>query len=333
MGMNRRLRGTLSGVVLSLILAACASGKLSSPERVKSTADEELPEELQIFSVKDLDVEPSPTPTPTPAPTPEADLGKRTRKRDRIAARPEFRIPNRRPARDPIGLDEKHVFEITYFGMPAGDFTMEVLPFKMINGRKAYDVRGTAVSSSMFSLFYRINDSVETLFDYEGLYSHRFRIVLDESLQTRDSLELNDPEKKRTFFWNRWNHKHKGYVETKDFFPIEPFAQDSLSALYYIRTLPLSKGTEYTFPIVSEGKTLEAVIVVVGNEVMSSPLGRISTLRIKLNTKYQGILQQQGDSFLWVTDDDRRFIVRLEAKVKIGSVVAALKKLEKGTIP
>ena len=100
-------------------------------------------------------------------------------------------------------MGERHVFEITYFGMVAGDFTLDVLPHKRINGRQVYHVRGHALSSNLFSLFYRIDDIVETYFDYEGLFSHRFHLKLDETKQTRDSLELNDSEKKQTFFWNR----------------------------------------------------------------------------------------------------------------------------------
>jgi hypothetical protein len=45
------------------------------------------------------------------------------------------------------------------------------------------------------------------------------------------------------------------------------------------------------------------------------------------------VLEKKGDSFMWLTDDDRRFLVRLEAKVKIGSVVAELKQIELGTAP
>ena len=247
---------------------------------------------------------------------------------------PKIIYPSRRPVKDPIWLGEKQILEISYFGVSGGDFVLEVLPaFKAINNRKVYQIRGTAISSKLFSMFYRLNDVIESFLDYDSLFSHRFHIVLDETKQARDSLELYDPEKKQTFYWNRWNRFEKGYTETKEWAPIAPMSQDTMSALFYLRTIPLPEGSVVTVPIVSEGKSWEAVVTVVRREMMDTPIGRIRTVVVKPEMKFQGILKKQGDSFLWLTDDSRRFLVRMEAKVKIGTVIAALKRVEAGTEP
>lgn len=308
----------------------------------------ELPKELQEkFEVREI----SPGSKPAEEVAPKAELtappalkkvpskGKKEASKlsvnpaPEVAQMPVIQFPSRRPSKEPIWLSERLVYEVTYFGMSAGDFTLEVLPYKMVGDRKVYHIRGNAVSSKVFSLFYRLNDMVETFIDYDGLFSHRFHIELDETKQTRDSLELYDSEKLQTYYWNRWQRKDHPFVETKEFFPIQPFPQDSLSALYFLRTVPLPEGGMVTFPVVSEGKTWDAEISVVRREVLNTPLGRVQTVVLKPETKYQGILQKRGDSFLWMTDDDRRLLVRLEAKVKIGSVVATLKKVELGVPP
>ena len=51
-----------------------------------------------------------------------------------------------------------------------------------------------------------------------------------------------------------------------------------------------------------------------------SPLGKVRAVVVKPETKYQGVLQKRGDSFLWLSGDERRFPLRLEAKVKIGAI-------------
>ncbi len=312
----------------------------------------ELPQDMQDkFEVKEaVEATPSPSPVAVPSPSPApTKKGKQKQKAEAAksaadqkvspspsaspVAKAPIKYPSRRPVKDPIWIGEKLTYEITYFGLAAGDFTLEVLPHKEINGRKVYHVKGTAVSSKVFSLFYRLNDWIETFFDYDGLFSHRFRVVLDESKQTRDSLELYDSEKAQTFYWNKWNHHKKGYTETKNFFPMTPFSQDSLSAMYYLRTLPLIQGQEYVFPVISEGKTWDAVCKVVRKENLETPIGKIRTIVVKPETKYQGILQKRGDSYVWFTDDERRLLVRLEAKVRIGTVVADLKKVEYGEAP
>ncbi len=241
-----------------------------------------------------------------------------------------FVYPKRRPSRDPIWVGERLRYSISYFGVEAGEFVLQVLPFKQIAQRKVYHIRGKALTSPVFGLFYRLNDEVESFIDYEGIFSHRFHILLDETKQVRNSLELNDSEKGQTYFYNRWNHKISGYKESKEFAPVPPFAQDSLSALYYVRTVPLTLGESFSFPVISEAKTVEATCTVLRREKMRTPLGRIDTIVIQPEMKYQGILKKNGDSYLWLSDDERRIPVRLEAKVRIGSVVASLKQVELG---
>ena len=327
--MDRRI--CFPGVICLLaLLGGLSEGCVSSPiKRPDATSElpQEFPAELKDkFEIKEINqVDKKPI-----------QVGKRQARKRRTlaAAAAPFQYPVRRGEKTPIWVYERLVFGIHYLGISAGDFTLEVLPFKKIDGRKVYHIRGNAVTSALSSLIYRVNDSVESFFDFDGLFSHRFHVVLDETKQTRDSLELNDSEKKQTYYWSRWNHKVSGYKETKELSPIEPFSQDSLSALYYARTVPLTEvGTTFTFPVISEGKSWDAVCTFVRREVLSTPMGKVSTVVIRPEMKYQGILKKAGDSFLWLTDDDRRLPVRLEAKVRIGTVSARLKEVTLGHPP
>lgn len=359
--LSSRFRFSLCAGILTLV-SGCAGGTLKSVSG-DSRLPKELPKEMiEKFEVKEVSsMSPSSDPATAPSARPlsnstapgDAGSGVGVLKTNRPAVYPRkpktsgskerkplvtaavaaFAYPSKRPVADPMWLGEQHVFSITYFGMAAGELTLDVLPYKELNSRKAYHVRGTAVSSKVFSLFYRLNDTVETFMDYDGLFSHRFHLLLDESKQTRDSLELNDSEKGETYYWNRWNHVERGLTETQEFKPMTPFSQDSLSALMYLRFVPLPDGAVINIPVMSEGRGWEAVVTVLRREVIQTPLGSVRTVVVKPETKYQGVLKKSGDSFLWLTDDDRRFIVRLEAKVKIGTVVATLKEVKKGTPP
>ncbi len=328
---------TVLTCVALLAAAACAGGTLGRIGPDNPELPKEIPtDQKERFEVKDAVAtapSPAPSPTPSPSPTPKPKKGRKKPAVQPSPAPETVAYPSRRSSKNPIWVAEKAVYAITYFGMEAGIFTLETLPYKAIDNRKVWHVRGTAESSKVFNLFYRINDVVETFIDYDGMFSHRFHLLLDETKQSRDSLELFDSVKAQTFYWNRWNHKEKGYSETKEFQPITRFPQDSLSALFYMRSVPLPTGATITFPVVSEGKTWEAVVTVVRREMLQTPLGRIQTVVLKPETKYQGVLQKRGDSFIWLTDDDRRHLIRLEAKVKIGTVAAELKRLEAGTPP
>lgn len=340
----------MSSIALAMV-AACASHPFV---KISETADlpHEVSKDMQDkFEVRDVGADRRATPSESPSPLSLVQGKPSKKKRGKtdpkavlvvagppvapspVPVAPAFVFPSRRPPRDPIWVGEQQVFDITYLGMSAGELTLTSLPRKEIAGRKVYHLKGTALSSKVFSLFYRLNDTVESYWDYEGLFSHRFHVLIDESKQSRDGLELNDSEKGQTFYWNRWNHKERGYSETKEFGPIPSFPQDSLSALYYLRMLPLPEGSVVTFPVASEGKYWEGVVTVLRREVIDSPMGPVKTVVVKPETRFQGVLQKKGDSYIWLTDDDRRYIVRLEAKVRIGTVNVKLKKVEPGTAP
>ena len=337
-----RLAGFMGVVVfLGIQLGGCAASslkRLGEPAEIPA----EMAQDLAHFEVKEesaVGSSPSVSASPTPVAAasarvaqPQSQQSQRAEKKQ-IKNKAGFAYPNRRPPSEPIYLGERVSYDITYLGMTAGEFSVSVEPFKEINNRKVYHIKGSAKSSKVFSMFYKLDDTIESFIDYEGIFPHRFQILLDESKQKRNSLELFDSEKGRTFFWNRWDHHKRGYTEVKDFFPMQAFSQDSLSSLYFLRTVPLPTGSVTTFPVISEGKNWEAVVTVVRREEINTPMGRLKTIVLKPETKYQGILKKQGDSFIWLTDDERRFMVRLEAKVKIGSIVAKLKSIEPGIAP
>lgn len=343
----RALLIALSVGAVAGISAGCAGGQLAKLWN-SDDAPKELPKDLQEkFEVKEAPPEATAAPVSVADPKTSVVAGAPAKKKiarkgrkgkgavvpASLAPKAPFAYPNRRPPKDPFWVDELQVFDISYFGVSAGEFSLSVQPHKTINNRKVYHFKGTAVSSKVFSLFYRLNDVVETYVDFEGLFSHRFHLELDESKQTRDVLELSDSEKGEAFYWNRWNRPDQPYIESKEYFAITPFSQDSLSALFFLRAQPLNDGDVVTFPVINEGKTWEAVVTVEGREEMDTVLGRIRVIRLRPEHKYQGVLKRQGDSFIWLSDDDRRFLVKLDAKVKIGSVLAKLKRLNAGVSP
>lgn len=358
---------SIVALTTSLFLSVgCAGGFFS---KIDKTTD--LPKELSAdvkdkFEVKDLSQLPSKPATPAPTPaagvtpvaktpatgeakaqlladakplTKELKKKKKHKHKQEVASSPApasvepFVYPSRRPAKDPIWIGEKLTYEVTYLGIPAGTFTLEALPYKSVGDRKVYHIIAKARNSAVFGLMYKLEDYVETFIDYDGFFSHRFHLHQDETKQVRDSLELYDSEKKQSYWWNRWDRKERGYSENKDFYPMEPFPQDTLSSLYYLRVVPLPPGGQVSFPVMSEGKPLTAYITVVGREELDTAAGVLKTVKVKPEAATRGVLERKGDSYMWLTDDDRRFLVKIEAKVKIGYVVAELKKIELGTAP
>jgi hypothetical protein len=179
-------------------------------------------------------------------------------------------------------------------------------------------------------MFYRLNDTIESFFDYENLYSHRFHMLLDESKQSRNKVELYDSEAKKAFMWDRISLADQPFREVKQYFDMDPYPQDFISTLYYIRMIPLETGKIYDFNIMSDGKASRTAVYVERREKLNTIFGEVDAIVIRPEPNFTGVLRRDGDSFMWLTDDDRKILLKVEAKVKVGKILGVLEKAEFG---
>lgn len=327
----------------SLFTVSCATQSLDRPKTIDEST--ELPPELQKLKVE-TDIKEAPPPVaavpPKKAKKRKIKKGATTTTGKDLTPSPEptpsptgpqfgFKIKNRRrDTRDPFPVGETHIWNVGYLGFSAGTAIAKIESHKYINNRKVYHLHGTAKSSSIMNLFYSLDDIVESFIDFEGFFTHRFHMILDETKQKRDSIEIHNIENMSVFWWSRLNHAEKGFIEKKETHPITPYTQDMFSALFYLRTLHLHDGKVAKFPIAVEGKELEAEVEVVRHEECHTVVGKRRCAVLKPETKLQGVLQKTADNFIWITDDDQRLIVKIEANVKIGSIAVTLEKYEPG---
>lgn len=122
-------------------------------------------------------------------------------------------------------------------------------------------------------------------------------------------------------------------VEKKGFEELSPFSQDALSAVYYARTFAMNDGDVIKYPMTSGGRQFETEITVLGREEVSTKMGYMRSIKTKVITKFQNVLQQKGDAFMWFSDDDRKILLRFEAKVRIGWVAGIVRQIDYGLSP
>ncbi len=235
-------------------------------------------------------------------------------------------LPNRWSMTPFFKVGEHYSFDITYFGATAGIMEMDILPNVTVNGRDCYHVQARARTAPVFDLFYRLNDVAESYLDSSALLSHKFSLKLDESLQQREVLELYDQKAKKVYFWSKLDHKKKGKSQEQFESPISEFTQDSISAFYYLRTLPLEVGKVYPFPLVLNGRLTNVQVTVVRKEELNTKIGTFPTIVVKPEAVIEGVLKSAGDSFIWISDDAERRILKIDAKIKVGKVIGYLRE-------
>ena len=109
---------------------------------------------------------------------------------------------------------------------------------------------------------------------------------------------------------------------------LPPCVQDPLAALYSYRALPLAKGHEKILTVGNNDKALEVRTRIETQDTVNTPAGKFKAWKIGTNALSGGLFRENGDFRIWISADDKKLPVRFEAKVRLGSIVGALKSVE-----
>ncbi|MCB0407858.1 MAG: DUF3108 domain-containing protein [Bdellovibrionales bacterium] len=236
----------------------------------------------------------------------------------------------RRPVKDPFRVGEKIRLSMTYFNITAGYMDLMVKPFVEVNGEKAYHFEVDIQSNSFFSRIYTVDDKATTYMNYENLLPYNLDIKVRESKQVKEIRSVIDNKTLKGSYWEKKATKEKGEKERRVQWDIKPFSQNVISAVYYLRNFTLTPGKKLQFRVADDGKNYMFKGEVLRREKLDTEIGELNTVVVKPEISLQGAFKPVGDILIWLTDDDRKFVVRIESKIKIGTIVAKLKSLERG---
>lgn len=314
-----------------LFLAACAGKILQYERSAEILKVEEFDKKVKIKE----EVEPPPSPVVKEDSKAAKAPAKQVKKRKHVGPRkPELEdsagFDGRRPIVDPFRIGEKVTLNITYFNIVAGTIDLEVKPLVHVNGVKSYHFEVTGKSNSFFSRIYAVDDKATTYMSYEDMIPSTLQVSLKETGQLAETRTLFDWKNKRASYWQKRITKEKGERSKQIDWELLPYSQNIFSALFYLRTFELKVGKKLALRVADEGKNIVFTGEVIRQEKIETPMGVLDTLVMKPEVTVDGIFKPVGEVLVWLTNDDRKFIVQLKSKIKIGSVIAKLKSIEKG---
>ncbi len=219
-----------------------------------------------------------------------------------------------------FGLGEYLEFSVKYGVLPAGTAIIKIPEIIEFQDKKCYRIVSTANSNDFVSVFYRVRDSVETVVDYDGIFSRKFHKNLREG---------GYKAARTTIFDQR---KHLAIIDN-DSIPTYAFVQDALSSLYYARTQELEPGNEILIDNHTDKKNYPLKIVVERREKVSVPAGEFECVVIEPIMRAEGIFKAKGRIWIWLTDDQYKIPVRMQTEVfLLGSVTAQLNEYSLGAL-
>lgn len=223
-------------------------------------------------------------------------------------------------ARSAFAVGERMIYSIRYGFVRAGEATMEVKEIVDCDGGKCYRLISEARSTMPFSLFFEVKDSVSSLMDVAGLYSHRYEKNLKEGHYSKNEVILFDQV------------NHTATYPDSSVVEVPPEVHDVLTSLYFIRTVPLEVGKSVLIQNHADRKNYPLEVMVDRTERLSVPAGEFDCFVVQPILKASGLFQHQGQLTVWLTSDQRRLPVKMSGKIVVGSIDAVLLKVVGGEV-
>lgn len=220
-----------------------------------------------------------------------------------------------------FGVGERLVFSVGWEFVNAGTAVMEIPEIVKLDGKKCYHIVSTAKSNKFFSLFFNVDDRVESFMDVHGLYSWRYDKRLREGKFKADVSMVFDQKNQLAI-----------YDAGKDTLEVPPHAQDVLSAFYFVRTQKLTVGRSIFVENHTDKKNYPLEVRVLRKERVKVPAGEFDCVVVEPILKTPGIFEQKGSLTVWLTDDEVKMPVLMKSKVVIGSIVTELTSYQLGEV-
>jgi hypothetical protein len=215
------------------------------------------------------------------------------------------------PGYVPFGDGEKFVYSVQYGIINAGEATLEVRNIAWIEGVPCYHIVSDARTNRVFSKFFKVRDHFESFMDTTRLVSLYYEKHLREGDYRKDESVKFDQK------------AHLAVYKDREI-PVPPRTQDVLSALYYVRTLPLETGQSFAVSNHTNGKNYPLVVKVLRRERINVEAGSFDCIVVEPLLRSAGLFKHKGRLTVWLTDDKYRMPVLMESKVVIGAISAVL---------
>ena len=224
---------------------------------------------------------------------------------DSVVGQPTSAPAMHRRAAVPFGFGERADYGVKYGPFSVGRASTEVFRLDTLRGREAwhilFQVRGGVPG-------FRVDDRMESWMDTGTLASLRFRQDMNEGSHERERLFEIYPD--RGVFTE----------DQKEAQPTVALPLDDGSFLYFIRTIPLEVGKEYSFDRYFRPDRNPVRIQVLRREKVNVPAGTFETIVIRPIIKARGVFSEGGRAEVWLTDDSRRLMVQMKTHMKLGSL-------------
>ena len=213
---------------------------------------------------------------------------------------------------------ERLYFDVFWGGMLVGHSSIECLP---TTDPGLLAVRTTARANKTIQSMYPVQDTVQSLVDPRTGLPVRFRKSQREGVYSADvRIDFRRAQSLALV-----SATIKGEAKPDTTIDLSGGEFDLLSAFQHVRASDLEPGKSQFLSMVDNRKRFASVeIVCLRREILDTGKGTVRTLVIEPKIHGDALFASKGRMLMWVTDDAWHVPVRMESKVKLGTIRADL---------
>ena len=193
---------------------------------------------------------------------------------------------------------------------------MKVKPLVWVDNQPKLRLVTTAQSNDFVSFFFPVNNLVVSQINADTMLPEHLIFHRREGARHEDFDVMFDHQAGRVRILK------DGKGESLD---IPPLTHGPLSCLYYLRRMSqLDLGASLFLTIHHDKKNYDVEVNVEAIESISGPWGKEEVTRLLIRMPFRGIFLNEGNIRVWVTNDQDRVPLKMQARMVIGSIEAML---------
>ena len=220
----------------------------------------------------------------------------------------------------PFGPGESLEYQVKVGMFGVGSGHMHVFGVQDVRGHPSYHVQMGIDGGLAFA---KVRDVFQSWIDVRNLVSRRF--IKDQQEVGYEKYQHFEffPEERR---FERGDNEETGDLPTS--LPL-----DDISFVYFVRSLPLDVGKEYTFHRYFEEDGNPVKIRVLRKDTVEVPAGQFNTIVVQPIIRTSGLWSEGGEAEIHFSDDANRYVVYMKADIPNfpGSLSLHLRGIEAGT--
>ena len=217
-------------------------------------------------------------------------------------------------AQTPFKIGESLQYHAEFNRVRVGEAELKVSAIEEISTIKSYHIIYVAKTKGLADRLFKIRDQIDIWIDKEGFFTHRLIKNINQGNYTNKVDVIFD------------YNKSIAKTSTKEI-SIDFKARDSFSLFYYLRTILLNENDIMSFSSFEGRRIVDYKLQIKGNEIIRTELGSFTCTVIRPYQEGKNLFKNQGDIQIWMSDDERRLPVKIQIKMKFGSMTLLLKKV------